>query len=122
MRGWALAVVILAVLVPTVVWLAEFLALDDCFDRGGVFDFTTGQRDFVAVHGRYVPFFQRHRLLAKPSTSTGLVGLALFAAGLAVESVWWLAADSPPSLSLGPLASLARLAAERPTVRRHWAR
>jgi hypothetical protein len=28
-----------------------------------------------------------------------------------------VAADSPPSLSLGPLASLARLAAERPTVR-----
>jgi hypothetical protein len=29
-----------------------------------------------------------------------------------------VAADSPPSLSLGPLALLARLAAERPTVRR----
>jgi hypothetical protein len=29
-----------------------------------------------------------------------------------------VAADSPPSHSLGPLASLARLAAERPTVRR----
>jgi predicted amidophosphoribosyltransferase len=28
-----------------------------------------------------------------------------------------VAADSPPSLSLGPLAVLARLAAERPTVR-----
>jgi len=28
-----------------------------------------------------------------------------------------VAADSPPSPSLGPLASLARLAAERPTVR-----
>jgi hypothetical protein len=28
-----------------------------------------------------------------------------------------VAADSPPSLSLGPLAALARLAAERPTVR-----
>src|SRR5512134_2673032 len=29
-----------------------------------------------------------------------------------------VAADSPPSHSLGPLAALARLAAERPTVRR----
>ena len=29
-----------------------------------------------------------------------------------------VAADSPPAPSLGPLASLARLAAERPTVRR----
>jgi predicted RNase H-like HicB family nuclease len=29
-----------------------------------------------------------------------------------------VAADSPPSHSLGPLAFLARLAAERPTVRR----
>ncbi len=32
-----------------------------------------------------------------------------------------VAADSPPSPSLGPLASLARLAAERPTVRQQAA-
>ena len=87
MKRWATVLVVVAVLVPGVLWTIEFLNVDRCLDAGAVFDYGTGQCDYSAVHLPYISFSARHRPLLLASGTVCLVGITLFLVGKARATV-----------------------------------
>ena len=77
MKRWAMALVLAAAVVPGLIWAFEFVAVDRCLDRGGVFDFSTGRCALGVTHLPYIPFTSRHLSLILVSATVGLVGVAV---------------------------------------------
>ncbi len=80
MRRVGLAVLLAAVVVPGAVWVLEARAAANCLDRGGSYNYSTGQCDFVTSHGRIL-FASRHGVLLVASAAALLLGISLFARG-----------------------------------------
>jgi hypothetical protein len=69
----------LSLLVPATIYVMEFLAVDDCLDHGGSFDYSAGRCDFAQNHS-FVPFHDRHDFLLGASGAGLLIGVTTFAA------------------------------------------
>jgi hypothetical protein len=75
-----LALLVSAALVPGGIWFRDSRAAAGCLDRGGSYNDSTGQCDFVALHAR-VPFGSRHPALVVASAIALLLGAVLLARG-----------------------------------------
>jgi hypothetical protein len=69
-----------AVLAPGVVWFQEATAAANCMDRGGSYNYSTGQCDFVQPHERIL-FVSRHGRLFVAAATAFLLGAVLVARG-----------------------------------------
>ena len=83
MRGWAVALLIVAALIPGISWLRESGAVDSCLDRGGSYDYRAGRCDFAVSHA-FEPGLEpgtARPYLIWASGCIALVGLVLFIRG-----------------------------------------
>jgi len=71
MRRWAVALLVVTVLVTGIPFAREAFAVDRCLDLGGSYDYSTGQCDMTVTHA-YQSFAVRHPWLVVSSAASAL--------------------------------------------------
>jgi hypothetical protein len=79
---WTIRIAVLAAAVfmplrATMIYVSEAVAVDDCLDVGGSFNYETMTCDFERSHP-YVPFSARHPGLFRQSGVCFIMGMVLF--------------------------------------------
>src|SRR5512143_2007382 len=80
MKRAGLALLLGALIVPAGAWILQARAAWSCVDRGGSYNDTTGQCDFVASHVR-TSFILRHGVLFAGSGAALILGIGLLVRG-----------------------------------------
>jgi hypothetical protein len=79
---WTIRIAVLAAAVfmplrATMIYVSEAVAIDDCLDMGGSFNYETMTCDFETSHP-YVPFSARHPGLFRQSGLCFIMGMVVF--------------------------------------------